>query len=962
MIDNDTIPPRCDLIETTLQKLLAPDQIVEIRVLGSRYGRGCVWCGFYEPDARHLVSDHLYDLSHERSVAIKGTYFTLNPLDSALLARRRNRLGIAQQGDGTADHNITSRRWLPLDFDPVRPAGISATKAELHQAAEMAARVRDCLRKIGWPSPATGGSGNGAHLLYRIALEREDDGLVQRLLEVLAIKFNTATIKLDSVNHNPSRIWKLYGTVAAKGDSTEDRPHRMSRLIHVPEPLGIVTRKLLEETLAELGGDEGEPEGKSQHGPSGSTRKTESNGVSPSASKKWNLADWIKQHGIECSSEGEWAAGGNGKGYRWVLSACLWNPDHTDSAFIVQLPTGAISAGCHHNSCAGKGWKELRALVEGKGFGDDEAGPAHSKNTQAAWQEPIPFGGHDLPPFPTDVLPPWQREFVEALATSTQTPPDLAAMLALSSIAIGVAGKVEVEAREGWKEPLNIFTVTALPPGNRKSSVFRKVMRPVFEHEKTLADAARTEAAQAGAELSIAEGRLRQIEQAAAKAEDAKERNRLMAEAVVLRSEMALMEPPPNPRLVSDDATPEALASLLAVHNGRMAVVSAEGGVFGMMAGRYSSTPNLDVYLKGHAGDALRVDRRGRPPEVVDHPCLTVALAVQPEVIRQLADGAGFRGRGLLARFLYALPRSPVGYRDVEPPTMPVALQTAYERDMLSLLAVPMPPTPWTLRLAPDAHRKLVAFCAWREPQFLPGEKLSGVADWAAKLEGVVVRLAGLLHLASLVDHSTPWKVPVPDVRVLEGVRIVREHLIPHALAAFDLMGVDDKTENAKHLLAWLRSKGKDTFTKREAHKANESRFRQAAQLDPALGILEERHYIRRIDPPSGSRRGRPPGPKFEVHPVLHTSDKKDNTDKKPAPGEEPSLSVQSALSVEGVSANTGSSCSADEAVLAPVDATTRMQENLSAEEPGSAPDETGSSQAEVDLEELDAVCAELFG
>jgi hypothetical protein len=62
------------------------------------------------------------------------------------------------------------------------------------------------------------------------------------------------------------------------------------------------------------------------------------------------------------------------------------------------------------------------------------------------------------------------------------------------------------------------------------------------------------------------------------------------------------------------DATPEALAGLLATY-GRIALVSPEGDVFDQMAGRYNQAvgPNLGVYLKGQAGDLLRIDRRGRP-------------------------------------------------------------------------------------------------------------------------------------------------------------------------------------------------------------------------------------------------------------------------------------------------------------------------------------------------------------
>ena len=40
------------------------------------------------------------------------------------------------------------------------------------------------------------------------------------------------------------------------------------------------------------------------------------------------------------------------------------------------------------------------------------------------------------------------------------------------------------------------------------------------------------------------------------------------------------------------------------------------------MAGRYNQAagPNLGVYLKGHAGDLLKVDRRGRPPNTSSGP------------------------------------------------------------------------------------------------------------------------------------------------------------------------------------------------------------------------------------------------------------------------------------------------------------------------------------------------------
>ena len=110
---------------------------------------------------------------------------------------------------------------------------------------------------------------------------------------------------------------------------------------------------------------------------------------------------------------------------------------------------------------------------------------------ERGWEPPVPFGvAGEVPAFPVEVLPGWLGEYVAAVATATQTPPDLAGMLALAVLATVAAGAVEVEPRPGWREPLCLFIAVGMDAGTRKSSVFTAMTRPVADFERQQAAAA----------------------------------------------------------------------------------------------------------------------------------------------------------------------------------------------------------------------------------------------------------------------------------------------------------------------------------------------------------------------------------------------------------------------------------------------------------------------------------------
>jgi hypothetical protein len=215
-----------------LRLFVAPGQVTELRVIGHTRDPEGRWrktlSGYF--DHEHLGDMARLALQH--TAHAEGVYFIPNPVNPDLLARAANRVREGREGDQTADKDVLARRWLYVDADPVRPAGISSTAEEKQAAWEVIGRVGDYLERQGiGAGTVLADSGNGYHLHLPVDLPRDDGGTARELLACLADRFDTERVKIDRKVFNPARICKLYGTLARKGDSTPDRPHRRAAVI-----------------------------------------------------------------------------------------------------------------------------------------------------------------------------------------------------------------------------------------------------------------------------------------------------------------------------------------------------------------------------------------------------------------------------------------------------------------------------------------------------------------------------------------------------------------------------------------------------------------------------------------------------------------------------------------------------------------------------------------------------------
>ncbi|MGI5259128.1 DUF3987 domain-containing protein [Streptomyces angustmyceticus] len=494
---------------------------------------------------------------------------------------------------------------------------------------------------------------------------------------------------------------------------------------------------------------------------------------------------------------------------------------------------------------------------------------------QRTWGEPTPLGENALlPRFPVDALPGWLREQVVALAEFTQTPPDMAATMGLAALSTAAGGRVHVRIRPGWTEQSNLYLVCAMPPASRKSDVFSAMTAPIYRIEDELAQQAKPAIIEAQTAKEAAEAEVDALLSKARKS-DTLDRQQLVAEASAARMLADEIHVPPAPRLtVSGDITPEPLTHLLATHR-CLAALSPEGDLFDIIAGRYSARPNLGVFLQAHKGERLQTDRITRDQPTIDRPALTIGVTPQPAVLQDLAATPGARDRGLLARFLFALPPSNLGYRKIRTHPIPEAVSNTYDTRLEAMVRTFTDlPDPVTVPLSTQADAVVERLQEEVEEKLRPDQPLSHVTDWAGKLVGATARIACLLHLADRI--TTGWGDPV-SADCVERAAVIAAYYTAHALAVFDLIAADPATEDARHILTWLQRPKQNgthrTTVKRRDVVAAHRRFRgRTDAIDPALRLLEEHGYLRPDTPPAQGGKGRSASVTFRVHPALKAS------------------------------------------------------------------------------------------
>lgn len=801
-------PPTCEsAVRQSLRRILRPDQVTEIRILDAStasYRRPHVESGYFDFDHIKDAAGAVADFDERANI-----YFLPNPVRHEMLGRACNRLRPPDRNPLTGDAEIVRRWWLLIDADPVRPSGIAASEAEHQEAIARVRKVVRALNVAGWPAPIIADSGNGGHAMFAVDLPVDDGGLVKRCLEALAARFDDDRVRVDPSTHNPARLWRLYGTTNAKGDSTVDRPHRRSRMIRTPRKIEAVSRELLERLAA------------TAPVPVVGQRLQEKLGATQNG---FSLATWIVKHGLTVRGPESWKSG-----QRWVFPACPFDAGHTNSsAYLVELPNGAVAFGCHHNGCVGRGWHELRDLIE-PGW---RATVTLPRAATAQGGVPLPLalkGLRDAEPwasFPVGELPSPFDRFVEEAAKAIVVDPSFVALPLLAAAAGAVGNAICIELKSSWCEPCCLWTAVIAESGDAKTPAFKAALDPLRQIQRQRHHEYQQRVTQFR--------KTRDNRKASLKA-------RKRSDSVDNDSHEP--RPPLCVRHVVNDTTVEALAPILEQNPRGLLLARDELSGFFRSHNQYKAKGGADtaIWLSMYAGEDISVDRK-TPQLVHTHvprALVSITGTIQPGVLRRVMHRE-YHENGFFARFMLAWPVRCVG-RWTEN-TITDATQSEVERVFTRLAKLSLnvdatgDPKPRRMRLSGKAKALFVAYV--NETAEARAEAVGDDAAAMSKLVGGAARLALIHHLVgSAARGRKAIKNVIPSASMAAGIAQAKwfSNEVLRVYGLLELDG-DDNSRQARELVALINRKG-GRITPRDLQQASR---RYRSSVDIAIEALQQ--------------------------------------------------------------------------------------------------------------------------
>jgi Protein of unknown function (DUF3987) len=827
-----------------------------------------------------------------------SVYFCVNPSPLSL-----------SRSACTKDADVTRRRWIFLDIDPVRASGFEndpATLAEVEAARALAGEVFEYLCYAGWHAPdSTVDSGGGMPLYWACDLpnDGETKDAITALYARLGRKFDGPRGTIDPKIRNASRVMKLPGTLAVKGEESEGRTYRPCRFIQSPR--GRQTLVTLEQIRYACQEEAETP------------APVETAAVPCRPSRGEAGGDYYRAAlGDECNKVASASAGGrNTQLNNSAVKIGHFVPAHLDeeevaaalldAALAAGLPEGqsrsTIRSGMKKGmsepkdkppsrSERGEASQGRRENYEDPGetpIGDSTSGSARrTGNANASgtvpppssWPEIVPLSEEPkADPFPLDVLPGSLQTVLLEIAAALNTPPDLAAvpLLVLAGASIGMSRELEIS--QGHKQSPLLYAGVVGDPGSAKTPAMKPIRRPVDaiqkEYRKTWDD-----------EMKVYAIEMEDYEAA----NKARHKDRARPRPRPIEPKRPILR-----RVVVSDTTPESLIPIL--QDNPRGVVSIRDELSSLVTGmdQYKSGKGTEkqFWLSIWANDPYYKDRSSTHAAgylSCDAPFIAVVGCLTPDKLKTIRGDE--RGRkapddGFIDRVLFSFPELlPArgetwhGESAATRATLDRVIRNLHTLDMIGVVSpVDDEITSYRPRVivltqcGRDAWQEFTERHAaqWNAEDF----PLCLKGPWS-KLRGYCGRLALILHYLRWACGEVEGEGDIDGNTMRDAARLVG-YFKSHARKVYHALDADRMVAVAGRLLRaierHLATDARTDFSARDAHRLARPDRLKPAEVQAPLDLLSAHGYIRKMPPVEKAGVGRKPSDRYEANPGWHS-------------------------------------------------------------------------------------------
>lgn len=456
------------------------------------------------------------------------------------------------------------------------------------------------------------------------------------------------------------------------------------------------------------------------------------------------------------------------------------------------------------------------------------------------WELPIPLTKkrEEYIPFPVDALPLFFADYMKSFINDYQVSVAMPSVIFLGLLATCFQRKYKVKAKfnDNYAEELSLFTLVVARSASRKSSVLKHFSSIIKRYEKKKNEELRPEIEFYNSKLQILNEQKKEIEK---KQKDSSSDNEKNDDEELRGAIYKISEHKKNSvcelELTIQDFTPEALSDSLEKNNGVISIVDSEGGLFNNINGKYNKVPDFNVILAGHTADPVKIVRVGTGKKEFN-PNISMIITTQPIVLNEALKNIYFKRKGLLARFLFSYPE-PI-QTDDDPIPMPKELMYDFEQRIIRMLDVKIPEFRNILYLCDDAKKEYDKYKKQINPLIYKSNE--DFEPWLARLTGLTLRLAGLLHLAEGKTHEEPISTNTYNkaIEIAEYFKVQAEQTLSYTI---DEEKFNDMKFVLKHMTEMSGVYGESLKARDVYKKCHKTK----AETEPIFNDLQEYGYIR---------------------------------------------------------------------------------------------------------------------